>query len=313
MGLTLTWLVLLSSVSFGLTVSNSIIMIMMMEVSLFAFIFLVDGNHLPHTMMACIKYFLIQTIGSILLFSSLMFITHNEQAMYLLSLPGILLKLGIFPMHFWVQPVNKELSYMLIGVVGSLLKVLPLWYYNNMHIYGPLNMNYLVLLLGTSSMVVGMMSGLISNNIRTMLGASSISHGGWFLLSVVSLDVIVYFLLYTLSFLMVVVSLYYSSTWLTSISLLSLSGLPPFSVFMGKLLIIYHMMAFPSAYVYLMVALLSVAVSLYYYLKFAFYFYLNMNKLYSFLLGAFFFTLTSCCVLYILGFFYGGVRISFLI
>nr|YP_009104603.1 NADH dehydrogenase subunit 2 [Camaena cicatricosa]AIS20801.1 NADH dehydrogenase subunit 2 [Camaena cicatricosa] len=300
MGVTLTWLVLSGSMFLGLTVSNYIIMIMLMEVSLFAFIFLVDSNRLPHTMMACIKYFLVQTIGSILLFSSIMFITYNEQAMYLLSLPGILLKLGVFPMHFWVLPVNKELSYLLIGVVGSPLKLLPLWYFNNMYTYIVLSISYLILLLSTVSMIIGMINGLVSSSIRTMLGASSISHSGWFLLSVLSLDVIAYFLLYTLSFLMVIASLFYSTTWLTTISLLSLSGLPPFSVFMGKLLVIYHLMAFTSTYVYLMVALLSVIASLYYYLKFAFYFYLTMKKMYTFLMGAFFFILNSCCVLYVL-------------
>nr|QCG71488.1 NADH dehydrogenase subunit 2 [Camaenella platyodon] len=275
----LTWWVLFVSLLLGLMTSSWVMLVFMMEVSLFAFIFLVSDYSLLSVSVTGIKYFFAQTVGSILLFSGVLSFlwTNNCFSLAMVILPGLFFKLGVFPFHFWVVPVNKGLTYLMLGILGSPMKILPLWFFNNCYWVYMYNISGLLLFLGMFSMVMGMFLGLKSNTIREMLGASSISHSGWLLFSVLSNDIILYFIFYSLGLFSVIFALVGYQPRLVSICLLGLSGLPPFGVFLGKVLVISHLIAWSGSLWYLVGALISAVMSLYYYLKFSYFFLLHKH------------------------------------
>nr|ANC96357.1 NADH dehydrogenase subunit 2 [Helicella itala] len=278
------------SVLSGLASASWIMIILMMELGLFFFVFLCMEYNLLSLSRSCIKYFIVQSVSSLLLLlGGLMCFTlcnNTNQLASLIFLVGIIMKLGAFPMLFWVAPVFLELPFLLIGFVGCPLKVLPLMMYSNyyMSFSTPLsliNMNFVSLL----SMVFGVSLGLYMKTIRGMLGASSITHTGWFILSIHSASIIKYFCCYTVSLIMLLVCLWSQNSLMGALNLMGLGGLPPFSVFVGKMIVISASLSCNISEVFIMLAALVSAVSLFYYLKFSFNMYLYWSNNMVYVLG----------------------------
>nr|ALO81909.1 NADH dehydrogenase subunit 2 [Cernuella virgata] len=263
--------------------SGWIMIILMMELGLFFFVFMCMEYNLLSIARSCLKYFMIQSVSSLLLLVSglLLFsmLDLPSWLVHLFFLVGVTLKLGAFPMLFWVIPVLGELPFILIGMVGCPLKVLPLMMYSAYYAscnppVGVNGMNFISLL----TMVSGVWLGLHVKTTRGMLGASSISHTGWFILSTHSASIMKYFMCYAVSLIMVLYYLWGQNSFMGALNLLGLAGLPPFSVFVGKIIVVYTSLRSNISEVFLMLAMLVSAVSLFYYLKFSFSMYLyNSN------------------------------------
>nr|APC61675.1 NADH dehydrogenase subunit 2 [Fruticicola koreana] len=277
-----SWFLLLSFISFGLLVSNWLALVFIMEFTMFVFIFMMADSQVLSLSNPGIKYFFAQTLGSLCLLVAGLnssFVMPNTNPMHLLLLlVGLCLKIGLFPFHFWVMPVIKELPYLMLGTVIILLKILPLSLLESCS--GLLFIHYwswmLTLTIILLSMISGLMYGLYSETLRGALGASSISHAGWFFLASLSSSLPLYFFLYSIMLTLVCGGLCFRQWQLTSLSVMGLAGLPPFTVFFGKMVVL---MGFINNYispVFVILVLLTAVFSLFYYLKFSFSLYLML-------------------------------------
>nr|AZL93439.1 NADH dehydrogenase subunit 2 [Pristaulacus sp. ZJUH_2016030] len=134
-----------------------------------------------------ILYFLIQSFSSsIFLFSSLffffqllnyksiLFIIFNK--MFLFSL---IMKLGIFPFHFWFIKLILSSSWMNCFIISSFQKIIP------MIILFHILIHYILFFfLIIFSSLMSMILSLNLMNLRTILGFSSLNHTSWMLMSI---------------------------------------------------------------------------------------------------------------------------------
>nr|YP_010279283.1 NADH dehydrogenase subunit 2 [Micrarionta opuntia]UKG20833.1 NADH dehydrogenase subunit 2 [Micrarionta opuntia] len=272
------------SIGVGLMTSQWVMVVLMMELSLFCFIFLCNDYNMLSALNSMIKYFIVQSLGSIMLLLAglvtVVLLVENYW-LHLFTLSGMVLKLGVFPLHFWVIPTVGSLPYEMVFLFGSPLKMLPLMVINKYFSFFMFNSPFysaLLYLFLMGSMFIGAFLGLVSTSIRTMLGASSITHTGWMLLALKSQTMVEYFMFYSAGLLLVLLGLNSESPMLTAINMLSLGGLPPFSLFTGKMYVLYSSVTCNLPLMVLFLALISAIISLFYYLKFTINFYLKTTR-----------------------------------
>nr|YP_009159100.1 NADH dehydrogenase subunit 2 [Aegista diversifamilia]AKP55337.1 NADH dehydrogenase subunit 2 [Aegista diversifamilia] len=262
----------------GLSTGNSIVLVLSMEVSLFCFIFMIYNYKLITYSSPSVKYFLVQTVGSMVL---LLYILTHDLLQYGFFNTGMLLfglsiKLGIFPLHFWVVPTTSELSFSMIGVLGIPMKVLPLALLFSELQNNLINqLSTIAMYMGLGSMFMGMFLGVKNKSLRGVLGASSVSHTGWLLYAMTSMNILMYFMLYSLTLVCFLWGVSSMDSGVASLSLYAMAGLPPFPIFFGKLLVLLSLYKLNFPPHFLIFALLSAVLSLIYYLKFMFTFYLS--------------------------------------
>nr|YP_004222547.1 NADH dehydrogenase subunit 2 [Micromelo undatus]ABK92265.1 NADH dehydrogenase subunit 2 [Micromelo undatus] len=225
---------------------------------------------------AGMKYFCIQAMGSaLLLLGGLLLYQELVVSLGLwVILLGLLLKLGIFPGHFWVPSVASGVSWAALFLLLTWQKIPPLaLMVNFINIYT--YMTGLFLLLGALSALVGALIGINSTQVRVMLAASSVSHAGWMCIGAVFGGMWLYFLVYCFSLLFVLHFLYLRKDLFSALSIMSLSGLPPFIMFLGKWTLLVEAMMSSINPAILSVAIISTLFSLFFYLKFAYSFMLT--------------------------------------
>jgi NADH:ubiquinone oxidoreductase subunit 2 (subunit N) len=126
-----------------------------------------------------IKYFLVQSLARILIFfgGALIFILLiNSWLSQNLIFIRLTIKIGLFPIHFWVIPVLRGLWYPQIGVILIPLKAAPLALINYVELNSILiNILYFIAVI---SILGGGLIGNNSSNIRGIVSASSIAHTG---------------------------------------------------------------------------------------------------------------------------------------
>nr|YP_010143389.1 NADH dehydrogenase subunit 2 [Euphaedusa planostriata]QQL04596.1 NADH dehydrogenase subunit 2 [Euphaedusa planostriata] len=244
-----------------------------MELSLVGFFPLLYMSYLSTSMESALKYFLIQGMASTMMLVSGIWLFVLE---YSIPFAGVFmfiflsLKMGLFPLHFWVIPVFSKLSYSGIFMISGPLKVVPLMILFQLDYIKALGL--LILSVSLASMMVGSLAALNLTNFRALLGASTISHSGWMAFSTLEGGTVLYFILYLGQMSGLFISLYnhfYSSI---AACLLSLSGLPPFALFVGKVLVLYYFFLGTGSFLPLMFSVLSASISLFIYLKFGMYF-----------------------------------------
>nr|YP_009116480.1 NADH dehydrogenase subunit 2 [Cherax bicarinatus]AJD80508.1 NADH dehydrogenase subunit 2 [Cherax bicarinatus] len=253
-----------------------------LELNLMSFIPLISSkeNQLPSE--ASLKYFLIQALGSaiIILSSTLTFFIPSVSLSFI-SL-ALLLKLGAAPFHFWFPQVMEGLNWTQIIILVTIQKLAPMFLisYLSSEYY-----TYIILSLGgVSSAVVGALGGVNQTSLRKILAYSSINHMSWMLFAMLINETswMIYFFVYAL--ISASAAFYFSSTQtyffphlinsnhgslpkiISMMNLYSLGGLPPFSGFIPKWIIIQEMIL-TSFYYPLLILLLSSLVTLYFYIR----------------------------------------------
>ncbi|YP_009827047.1 NADH dehydrogenase subunit 2 (mitochondrion) [Mercenaria mercenaria] len=231
------------------------------------------------------KYFVVQVMGSCFMVLGLLMMVNFclESFVLKLIIVGTLLKLGVFPFHFWVASVMSGLSWSGCFVVSVLQKFVPLWLLSNLCLVKE-ELSVLEILASLTS-AVGCLGGLGVLSYRVLLAYSSLVNLGILvILCCVSLSVFWFYMgFYLLLNLFLMVSLsklkiyffldlvkeksmsYFSWVWWTSLYFFSLAGLPPFS---GCVLKVYFLLncwnCFPVG---CMICIFSSVVSLYFYLS----------------------------------------------
>lgn len=233
-----------------------------------------------------IKYFLVQAVGARLLimgcgvgFGGSWDETGIIVLIFLVS--AVLLKIGIFPLCFWVPRVLGLVSWFNCFVVRVWQKLGLIWFLSGLGLGGKILRLLEVFVVITS--IIGGLGGLGVYHYRVLVAYSSLVHVGWMVIvRVVSpVGFLFYWGLYFFIIAGFVIWFYYYGlrTFSDFVYLkgslmdkigggayfFSLAGLPPFSgVFLKVLGIILLLPSFPFVLFFLM---LSSALSLFYYAK----------------------------------------------
>lgn len=230
---------------------------------------------------AGLKYFCIQALGRALLFIRgvvIYFDVIDSLAFNVLFLFRLRIKLGLFPGHFWVPSIVAGLEWVPCVLILTWQKIPPFALTVRLVSSSNYLLQELVLLLGGIRALVG---GLIGNNqtsLRPIIGASSVAHTGWASVGAVCGSLWLYFGLYCLVLLFTASFLWEGNHLLSSIRILSLRGLPPFAMFSGKWIIIKSRLCCAIRIKFLILPVLGTFLSLIFYLKFLYSFYLNSEK-----------------------------------
>nr|YP_009681490.1 NADH dehydrogenase subunit 2 [Crenomytilus grayanus]QDO71870.1 NADH dehydrogenase subunit 2 [Crenomytilus grayanus] len=213
-----------------------------MELNLYGFLILMnpDGYYTPEP---CVKYFVVQSSASILMLGGFMLLMqHFVVGGLVMSVVGVLLKSGVFPLHSWVPSTIKNSSWLASGLMLTWQKIAPLIF---LSVIAPLGSLWVVIGLMAG---IGGVGGLNQNSVRVMSAYSSFVHTSWMLLGLSWSSVVFasYFVVYSMSVGMFFYgcSLMNKSKVMSQLSgaasgmgLLMLMGMPPFLGFVAKVLV----------------------------------------------------------------------------
>nr|YP_009353580.1 NADH dehydrogenase subunit 2 [Ellobium chinense]AQX92067.1 NADH dehydrogenase subunit 2 [Ellobium chinense] len=230
---------------------------------------------------SALKYFTIQALASAFLFltGAMIFLFQESSLWCALGFVGALaLKLGVFPGHFWVTSVVFGLEWVACCLILGPLKLPPLGF---LSVFSEMGSNWQVglLLLAGSSAMVGAFLGNNQTNVRAMIGASSITHTGWLVLGAVVGGLWLYLGLYLTILFIALLFMWEGDDLGAALSVLSMSGLPPFVMFVAKFTVVSSLLSQPELFLFILLPLFSAVLSLVFYLKFSYSFYLKAKEL----------------------------------
>nr|YP_009944780.1 NADH dehydrogenase subunit 2 [Pomatostomus ruficeps]QOD96421.1 NADH dehydrogenase subunit 2 [Pomatostomus ruficeps] len=266
-----------------------------LEINTLAILPLISKSHHPRAIEAATKYFLVQAAAStLILFSSMTNawytgqwdITQMTHPIACLTLTAALaIKLGLAPFHFWFPEVLQGSTLTIGLLLSTAMKLPPIAL---LYMTSPSLNQTLLTSMALLSAALGGWVGLNQTQTRKILAFSSISHLGWMTIIIAYNPklTLLNFYLYTIMTAAVFLALNtikalklstlmtsYTKTPLLSatllLTLLSLAGLPPFTGFLPKWLIIQELTKQDMAIVATTISLLSL-LGLFFYLRLAY-------------------------------------------
>jgi NADH-quinone oxidoreductase subunit N len=213
----------------------------------------------------------------------------------LLALCGFFFKLAVFPFHFWAPDVYQGAANQVAAYIATASKVAAIAILVRMVALSGGDSRYLVHVLVTLSiisMTVGNLAALVQKDLKRLLAYSSVAHAGYVLIGIISMSpdgyasVIFYALAVLIMkftcFLVVVkvahngqnieithlAGLHHRSPILAMalmLALFGLAGIPPTIGFTAKLLVFTAAMQ-QGYFMLVLIAMINVVISLYYYL-----------------------------------------------
>nr|WCH58153.1 NADH dehydrogenase subunit 2 [Scelimena sp. 1 JL-2023a] len=256
-----------------------------MEVNLLSFIPMMSADPQKNLEMSGMKYFIVQTIGSISLIMTFItsMVNNFDQMNTIVSTMMTLtltLKMGGAPMHFWLPEVMENLSWENCAILMTWQKIAP------MCAMAYIKSNELMMLIVImSSAMVGAIMGLNQISLRMLMAYSSINHVGWMLAAIKTNLNVWYAYIMIYSMLTTLISLMFKSTntkmmnelfmsqnnnkmnkFTLIMSLMNLGGMPPMIGFLPKWILMQELAA-QSCMIMLMTLILSSSITLYFYMK----------------------------------------------
>ena len=158
-----------------------------LEVSLFRLVPLLLRKGRSSECESGVKYFLVQACGSVFLvggvcmgggFSGWLYVRRSfilGVISPLVIILGVILKLGVFPFHYWVPSVIAGIEWEMCFIVRVWQKLALLYVASN--IIRPVN-GPLLVVVGCLSSLVGGLGGMRQTRVRRLLGYSSVNHRG---------------------------------------------------------------------------------------------------------------------------------------
>jgi NADH-quinone oxidoreductase subunit N len=213
----------------------------------------------------------------------------------LLTLCGFFFKLAVFPFHFWAPDVYQGAANQVAAYIATASKVAAIAILVRMVALSSGDSPYLIQVLVTLSIVsmtVGNLAAIVQKDLKRLLAYSSVAHAGYVLIGILSVgpdgyaSAIFYALAVLImkftSFLVLVkvsdngrnievahlAGLYRRSPLLAMalmLALFGLAGIPPTIGFTGKLLVFTAAMQ-QGYFTLVLIAMINVVISLYYYL-----------------------------------------------
>nr|YP_010429320.1 NADH dehydrogenase subunit 2 [Glossodoris acosti]USQ67499.1 NADH dehydrogenase subunit 2 [Glossodoris acosti] len=238
-----------------------------------------DNNFLSLSKESVMKYFCVQALGSgLLMLGGVMYFMDPSffWGWDLLFVGSLFMKLGIFPMHFWVPSVTSGLNWGGMYILLAWQKIAPFAFLVNI-LENSSWLSTIILFFGAVSSLVGAIIGLNQTSVRAMLGSSSVAHTGWGCVGAIFGGLWIYFLIYCLSFGLLIAFFSFGEEMMIGLGILSLSGLPPFVMFIGKWSVLKSFLYSDWSWMFLVLPLTSALISLFFYLKFFYSFYLSSS------------------------------------
>nr|YP_010538746.1 NADH dehydrogenase subunit 2 [Pristolycus diversecostatus]UYE92357.1 NADH dehydrogenase subunit 2 [Pristolycus diversecostatus] len=209
-----------------------------------------------------IKYFITQALASTIIMMSIIMMmwkfsfssSINFQSNLLMIMnSGLLLKMGMAPLHFWFPEVLEGLNWNNCMLMLTWQKITPmvLLMYNT-----KFELFYSMIVI--SGMIISSILSMNQISIRKLMAFSSINHMSW-MLSVMMMEKtiwMIYFIIYsiiTINISMIMKNIFYLNQLFPTLNMspsmkmffmlnfLSLSGIPPFLGFLPKWLVIQTM------------------------------------------------------------------------
>ena len=254
-----------------------------LELNIISFIPLIITKINPFSSEAALKYFLIQALASTLIILSRCLIIYTAAFSSTIILIALLLKLGAAPFHFWFPQVIEGLSWLQTIILITIQKLAPIFLIS--YLIPSFSIIQIIILSAIMSAYIGALGGLNVIKLRKIIAFSSINHISWILVALTINDIlwITYFIFYSLISSSVVFFLH--SLQSSSISdligpnhsslfsalsiplrLLSLGGLPPFTGFIPKWMMIQTILI-NNIFIPLLFLLSSALITLYFYLR----------------------------------------------
>nr|AXI98610.1 NADH dehydrogenase subunit 2 [Pseudoniphargus mateusorum] len=249
-----------------------------LEMNLLSFIPIILKKLNKYSTEVSIKYFLIQSVSSVYL---LFFFLFMKSYIIITIMLALMLKLGAAPFHQWLPSMADGLSWPSLFILLILQKLNPLILLSFLMKPGELiDVAHIFIF---SSALIGSVGGLTHSSLRKILVFSSISHMSWILAAFLASNWawFNYFLVYAFILLSLIVSLHKTETFsindllmknkssvslLISVSILSIGGLPPFSGFVPKFIVIQPLLS-DKLFFTLFFLLLSTFISLFFYAR----------------------------------------------
>nr|YP_010596822.1 NADH dehydrogenase subunit 2 [Cacopsylla burckhardti]UFP91891.1 NADH dehydrogenase subunit 2 [Cacopsylla burckhardti]WAK85081.1 NADH dehydrogenase subunit 2 [Cacopsylla burckhardti] len=239
------------SISFSLSSSSWMSIWIGMEMNLLTFIFMILETKTFNSTESCMKYFLIQSAGSLLfLFSVSVQSTFVNESFFINALApplALMLKSGIAPLHFWTPDISMKLSPQNLFLFITMQKIIPMLVMFS-------SWSALIKWIIPLNIIVGSLGGLTQSSVNKMIIFSSINNSGWMMMSLTESMLLFYifFLFYfKMNYLLMTFLLKNKIKWSVQIKtqnffkkllfvslMMSLSGLPPFLGFIPKWIIL---------------------------------------------------------------------------
>ena len=252
-----------------------------LELNLLSFIPLIFIKNNQYSSEAALKYFLIQALGSTVLLISAVIIMIKIQTFSGPLSAALLLKAGSAPFHFWFPPTLEGILWPQALTLITIQKITPM----SLLSYYITQQTILISAAIVMSAVVGAVGGLNQTLLRKLLGYSSINHMAWMMSALMIRENtwLLYFSVYSAISFSVIMLFHYTQTFHFNhiinyspssplvkiaifISLLSLGGLPPFTGFIPKWIVIQQLV-WSGNFSVLTVLLGSSLFTLFYYLR----------------------------------------------
>nr|WNO18536.1 NADH dehydrogenase subunit 2 [Eulepetopsis sp.] len=190
-----------------ITSSNWMLIWIGLEINLIGFVTLMICSGSKGCSDGGIKYFIIQSIGSVLILISVIlsewgvwwqsvmvesWLLMGESNMHYLKMVsffifgvGLMLKLGSFPFYSWVPQVVSGIdSWLLCFILLTWQKLAPLcilvYTFSSFEAMG---VGFMIILMGALSSLIGGICGMGETRINNLLAYSSIGHTGWLIIS----------------------------------------------------------------------------------------------------------------------------------
>nr|AIM44932.1 NADH dehydrogenase subunit 2 [Kolekanos plumicaudus]AIM44934.1 NADH dehydrogenase subunit 2 [Kolekanos plumicaudus] len=239
-----------------------------LELNTLSILPLLSNPQHPRATEATMKYFIVQTAAAtMILFAGTMntwqtgnwtitqTMTNTTSTMMIMAL---MMKLGLTPLHFWYPDVVQGTTFINAMIISTWQKIAPLTLLCLIPTNSQTNM---LLLMGTTSALVGGLMGLNQTQTRKMLAFSSIAHMGWLTITItlnqhlttltmmtyMAMTITMFYSLHTTkakTLTDIGTNYHYSPTLLITITmtLMSMGGLPPMTGFMPKWLTLTEML-----------------------------------------------------------------------
>nr|BBB16300.1 NADH dehydrogenase subunit 2 [Pagurus sp. D20M] len=254
-----------------------------LELNLMSFIPIILTNNNQYSSEAALKYFLIQTLGSsLIIFSSSLFLFTSKISVIMI-ISSLLLKLGAAPFHFWFPQIMEGMSWPQLIILMTIQKIAPLSLIMMM-VYYQQAYNLIIMSIMLSAMI-GSIMGINQTSLRKIMAFSSINHIAWMLAATILSEMMtfMYFLFYCFISSSVALIFHMKQAFYINhlidkekssnlynlpvfAALFSLGGLPPFTGFIPKWMIIQELNNYNM--IMLFIILLSCAlITLYFYLR----------------------------------------------
>nr|QIT06556.1 NADH dehydrogenase subunit 2 [Tomocerus qinae] len=254
-----------------------------LELNLLMMIPLIINKFNSSSTESVIKYFLVQAMSSILfiifsLMNFMMMKTNFSMNMENMIMIALIMKAGIPPLHFWFPQIMEYMEWAQCFIMLTWQKIAPFMLLSFMF-------NKLMIFIMMTSVIIGTLGGFNQSSLKKILTYSSIIHSGWMMAIIMNNMKIWmnYFLIYSIisfsiiwtinqtffknikSIMNMKSNLFFKIIF--SMNIFSLAGLPPFLGFLGKFMVVVHLLEVNFNLFILTMLISSSLIGLFFYMK----------------------------------------------